>query len=229
MAVVEASNKRFDEAAKYVAQLKKVAPNYPGLANIEQSINVMRNGPQLQTARELAKAVSTYQNALGGQAPRGPLALEYYQTLGGTAQGWESARKGLEQLAQEQPDDARIALALAQHLTYRDATRREGIAHLARLASHPEVGSAAIESWRKALAWTGSRSADIPLYQQFLRAFPGDAAVQSRLSEIERQQKQARSPEGPGADPLRKRTQEAFRALDDGDLEAAEAGFRSVL
>ena len=235
MAVVEASNKRFDEAAKYIAQLKKAAPNYPGLANIEQSINVMRNGPQLQTARELAKAgkpaeaVSTYQNALGGQAPRGPLALEYYQTLGGTAQGGESARKGLEQLAQEQPDDARIALALAQHLTYRDATRREGIAHLARLASHPEVGSAAIESWRKALAWTGSRSADIPLYQQFLRAFPGDAGVQARLSEIERQQKQARSPEGPGADPLRKRTQEAFRALDDGDLEAAEAGFRSVL
>lgn len=235
MAVVEASNKRFEEAARYIAQLKKVAPNYPGLANIEQSINVMRNGPQLQTARELAKAgkpaeaVSTYQNALGGQTPRGPLALEYYQTLGGTAQGWESARKGLEQLAQEQPEDARIALALAQHLTYRDATRREGIAQLARLASHSEVGSAAIESWRKALAWTGSRSADIPLYQQFLRAFPGDAAVQSRLSEIERQQKQARSPEGPGADPLRKRTQEAFRALDDGDLEAAEAGFRSVL
>ena len=235
MAVVEASNKRFDEAAKYIAQLKKAAPNYPGLANIEQSINVMRNGPQLQTARDLAKAgkpaeaVNTYQNALGGQAPRGPLALEYYQTLGGTAQGWESARKGLEQLAQEQPDDARIALALAQHLTYRDATRREGIVHLARLASHPDVGSAAIESWRKALAWTGSRSADIPLYQQFLRAFPGDAAVQARLNEIERQQKQARSPEGPGADPLRKRTQEAFRALDDGDLEAAEAGFRSVL
>lgn len=235
MAVVEASNKRFDEAAKYIAQLKKAAPSYPGLANIEQSINVMRNGPQLQTARDLAKAgkpaeaVNTYQNALGGQAPRGPLALEYYQTLGGTAQGWESARKGLEQLAQEQPDDARIALALAQHLTYRDATRREGIVHLARLASHPDVGSAAIESWRKALAWTGSRSADIPLYQQFLRAFPGDAAVQARLNEIERQQKQARSPEGPGADPLRKRTQEAFRALDDGDLEAAEAGFRSVL
>mgnify|MGYP002347409850 CR=1 FL=1 len=56
MAVVEASNKRFDEAAKYIAQLKKAAPSYPGLANIEQSINVMRNGPQLQTARDLAKA-----------------------------------------------------------------------------------------------------------------------------------------------------------------------------
>lgn len=71
MAVVEASNKRFEEAAKYIAQLKKAAPSYPGLANIEQSINVMRNGPQLQTARDLAKAgkpaeaVNTYQNALG--------------------------------------------------------------------------------------------------------------------------------------------------------------------
>ena len=236
MAVVEADNKNFESAAKYLAQLKRNHPSHASVARIEQAINVQRNAPQLQTARDLAKAgkpaeaISTYQNALGNQVPRGPLALEYYQTLGGTAQGWESARKGLEQLAQEQPDDARIALALAQHLTYRDATRREGIAQLSRLASHSDVGNAAIESWRKALAWTGSRSADIPLYQQFLRAFPGDAAVQARLADIERQQKQSRGDgTGAGNDPLRKRTQEAFRALDDGDLEAAEAGFRSVL
>ncbi|MDD0810851.1 cellulose synthase subunit BcsC-related outer membrane protein [Curvibacter sp. RS43] len=238
MAVAEADNKNFETAAKYLAQLKRNHPSHASVARIEQAINVQRNAPQLQTARDLAKAgkpaeaINTYQNALGNQPPRGPLALEYYQTLGGTAQGWDSARKGLEQLVQDQPDDARVALALAQHLTYRDATRREGIAQLSRLASHADVGSAAIESWRKALAWTGSRSADIPLYQQFLRAFPGDASVQSRLADIERQQKQSRGDgPGPGAvsDPLRKRTQEAFRALDDGDLEAAEAGFRSVL
>ncbi len=236
MALAEAGKKRFGEAASYLAQLKKIAPSYPGLAQAEQSVTVMRNEPQLQTARDLAKAgkatdsITAYQGVLGNQVPRGPLALEYFQTLGGTAQGWDAARKGLEQLSQDNPDDARISLALAQHLTYRESTRREGIAQLSRLASHPEVGSVAAESWRKALAWTGSRVADIPLYRQFLRAFPGDAAVQSRLDDIERQLKQARTEGTTGAnDPARKRTQESFRALDDGELDAAEAGFRGVL
>src|SRR3989344_6071625 len=94
-------------------------------------------------------------------APR-PLALEYYQTLGATAGGWDEARRGLNRLAQESPEDPQIALALAQHLTYRESTRREGIAQLARLAGRADVGKAATESWRKALAWTGNRSADIP-------------------------------------------------------------------
>ena len=235
MAIAEANAKHLDNAARYLAQLKSSNPNHPSIPEVEQAVNTIRNAPQLQNARELAKAgkpaeaVSTYQAALGRQAPRGPLALEYYQTLGGTAQGWEAARKGLEQLAQESPEDPHIALALAQHLTYRDATRREGIAQLARLASNPDVGSAAVDSWRKALAWIGSRSADIPLYQAFLRAYPGDAAVQARLNEVEREQSQARASSAASNDPLRKRTQEAFKALDDGDLEAAEAGFRSVL
>jgi tetratricopeptide (TPR) repeat protein len=235
MAVVEADAKRYDEAMRYLNQLKKANPSHPSIARIEESINMSRNAPQLQTARELAKAgksaeaVNTYQSALGSQPPKGPLALEYYQTLGGTAQGWESARKGLEQLAQESPDDARVALALAQHLTYRDATRREGIAMLSRLANHPDVGNAAVQSWRKALAWTGNRSADIPLYQAFLRAYPGDAAVQARLNEVSAAQRQVRTAEVVTADPLRKRTQEAFKLLDDGDLESAEAGFAAVL
>ncbi|MBV8617662.1 MAG: BCSC C-terminal domain-containing protein [Curvibacter sp.] len=235
MAIAEANAKHLDEAARYLAQLKSSNPNHPSIPEVEQAVNTIRNAPQLQNARELAKAgkpaeaLSTYQSALGRQAPRGPLALEYYQTLGGTAQGWEAARKGLEQLAQESPDDPHIALALAQHLTYRDATRREGIAQLSRLAGNPDVGSAAVESWRKALAWIGSRSADIPLYQAFLRAYPGDAGVQARLSEVEREQSQLRATAAASNDPLRKRTQEAFKALDDGDLEAAEAGFRSVL
>ena len=43
------------------------------------------------------------------------------------------------------------------------------------------MGKAATDSWRKALAWTGSRAADIPLYQAFLRAYPGDEAMQARL------------------------------------------------
>src|SRR5690606_34518256 len=174
-------------------------------------------------------ATSTYRAALGSQEPTGPLALEYYQTLGGTSGGWDEARRGLERLARESPDDAKISLALAQHLTYRESTRREGIAQLARLAGDPEVGQAATDSWRKALAWTGTRSSDIPLYEAFLRAYPGDEAVSARLREVQAAQRTARAQAAAARDPLRERSSEGFKALEEGDLEAAEANFRSVL
>ena len=66
------------------------------------------NSAQVQQARDQARAgqaeqaVGSYQAALGNQAPTGPLALEYYQTLGGTNEGWDEARVGLERLAQAQ-------------------------------------------------------------------------------------------------------------------------------
>lgn len=223
---------RPEAAQRYLQQLQAAHPRSALVGRLQQAIRVGPRAIEIDTARQQARsgqsaqALGTYQAALGNRAPTGPLALEYFQTLGATAGGWEEARRGLTRLAQESPDDPQIALALAQHLTYREATRREGIAQLAKLAARPDVGKAATESWRKALAWTGSRSADIPLYQAFLRANPGDAAVQARLAEVEKLQRESR----PAAtDPLRQRTAAGFAALDAGDLDAAEAAFQAVL
>lgn len=235
LAQAELDAKRPDGAVRYLAQLRRASPGSPLIARLEQDINISRNSAQLEAARQLARsgqaaqALDSYQAALGDKAPTGPLALEYYQTLGGTAGGWDEARRGLERLAQESPEDPHVALALAQHLTYRESTRREGIAQLERLAGRPDVGKAATDSWRKALAWTGSRGADVALYQAFLRANPGDTAMQTRLREIKAQQREGRAAAVASADPLRQRSAEGFKALDDGDLEAAEAQFRSVL
>ncbi|MFI8618448.1 cellulose synthase subunit BcsC-related outer membrane protein [Acidovorax sp. NPDC077693] len=237
MALVELNAQRPEGAQRYLTQLQAAHPRSPLVSRLQESIRNGRSAPQIETARQQARsgqasqALSTYQAALGDRAPTGPLALEYYQTLGATAGGWDEARRGLGRLAQESPEDPQIALALAQHLTYRDATRREGIGQLARLAGRPDVGKAATESWRKALAWTGTRSADIPLYENFLRANPGDTAVQTRLTQAQNLQKQAQSSGRPaaGADPLRQRTTAGFQALDDGELDAAETAFSSVL
>jgi len=235
MARAQLQGQNVEEAQRYLEQLRRAHPNHRLVERLQQDIGVQRNSAQVQQARDQARAgqaeqaVGSYQAALGNQAPTGPLALEYYQTLGGTSGGWDEARRGLEQLARQSPDDAKISLALAQHLTYREPTRREGIAQLARLAGHPEVGKAATDSWRKALAWTGSRAADIPLYQAFLRAYPGDEAMQARLREIEVRQRTASAGATAARDPLRQRSTDGFKALEDGDLEAAEAEFRSVL
>lgn len=236
MALVELNAQRPDGAQRYLTQLQAAHPRSPLVSRLQESIRTGRSAPQIETARQQARsgqasqALSTYQAALGERPPTGPLALEYYQTLGATAGGWDEARRGLSRLAQESPEDPQIALALAQHLTYRESTRRDGIAQLARLAGRPDVGKAATESWRKALAWTGNRSADIPLYQEFLRANPGDTAVQTRLTQAQNLQKQGQVAARPVAtDPLRLRTTAGFQALEDGELDAAEAAFLQVL
>lgn len=235
MALVELNARRPEGAQRYLNQLQAAHPRSPLVSRLQESIRTGRSAPQIETARQQARsgqasqALSTYQAALGDRAPTGPLALEYYQTLGATAGGWDEARRGLNRLAQESPEDPQIALALAQHLTYRESTRREGISQLARLAGRADVGKAATESWRKALAWTGNRSADIPLYQEFLRANPGDTAVQTRLVQAQNLQKQSQAASVRTADPLRQRTTAGFQALDDGELDAAEAAFLNVL
>ncbi len=235
MARALAQQQQPEEAQRYLEQLRRAHPDHRLVERLQQEINVQRNATQVQQARTQARAgqaeqaMSSYREALGNAEPTGPLALEYYQTLGGTSGGWDAARRGLERLARESPNDAKISLALAQHLTYREATRREGINQLARLSQDAEVGKAATEAWRKALAWTGTRSADIPLYQAFLRAHPNDAAVSARLREVQASQRTARVQATITRDPLRERSSEGFKALEDGDLEAAEADFRSVL
>lgn len=236
MALIELNAQRPEGAQRYLTQLQAAHPRSPLVSRLQESIRSGRSAPQIETARQQARsgqasqALSTYQAALGERPPTGPLALEYYQTLGATAGGWDEARRGLSRLAQESPEDPQIALALAQHLTYRESTRRDGIAQLARLAGRPDVGKAATESWRKALAWTGNRSADIPLYQEFLRANPGDTAVQTRLTQAQNLQKQSQVASRPVAtDPLRLRTTAGFQALEDGELDAAEAAFVQVL
>ena len=227
-----------DEAVRYLVQLRRARPGSPLIARLEQEILLSRSAPQIETARQQARAgqtrqaIENYQAALGNTAPTGPLALEYYQTLGSTPGGWDEARRGLENLAQQSPDDARIALALAEHLTYRESTRRQGIAQLARLAERASVSQAATKSWRQALIWSGSRSADIPLYEAFLRANPQDSAIATRLREVRAQQSQARAATVATVvprDPVRQMATEAFKALDNGDLETAESQFLQML
>ncbi|GAA0521636.1 cellulose synthase subunit BcsC-related outer membrane protein [Pigmentiphaga sp. GD03639] len=235
LAQIELDGGRPEQARAYLAQLRRSHPGSPLIGRLEQAIDLGGNAQVLQQARQQARsgqtdqALATYQTALGGKAPEGPLALEYYQTLGGTPQGWEEARRGLQKLAGESPNDPQIALALAQHLTYRESTRREGIQQLAALARRQDVGKAAADSWRKALAWAGTRPADAPLYRAYLDVYPDDTGVKTKLDEIERQQQQTRQAAAVSADPQRRRVMEGFQALDNGDLVKAESDFQAVL
>lgn len=239
MGVSELDAGRVDSARGYLERLSRAQPNGTLARQLSQSI--ARGGSantrqQVEQARELARsgqsdeAVRRYEQAAGGAAPQGDLALEYYQTLGGTTQGWDAARRGLEELARANPSDARAQLALAQHLTYREATRRDGIRQLEALSRRTDVGTQASDSWRRALNWLGSRPADLPFYQSWLAAHPDDAQIRARAETANSAaRQQAAVPAAAAADPLRAVIQQGFAALDRNELDLAASRFQEVL
>ncbi|HEY1996823.1 cellulose synthase subunit BcsC-related outer membrane protein [Paraburkholderia sp.] len=238
MGMVLADRKDGSGAQQYLARLRAVAPNYPNIDELgrrlgesslrDQTVNDAR---RLQQSGQSASAVQEYQRALEGKPATPQLQLEYYQALAATPQGWDQARRGLQQLVQQNPDDPKYALAYAQHLTYRDLTRREGIARLEKLSGDSTVGTAARKSWRQALLWLDARPSDAPLYQSYLQAAPDDAAVKARFDSMVQQDQAARdrAQQNAAVDARGRTIADGFAALDRGDLVTARARFSSVL
>ncbi|MFM0552160.1 cellulose synthase subunit BcsC-related outer membrane protein [Paraburkholderia sediminicola] len=238
MGMVLADRKDGAGAQQYLARLKAVAPNYPNLDELgrrlgesslrDQTVNDAR---RLAQSGQSASAVQEYQRALNGKPATPELQLEYYQALSATPQGWDQARRGLEQLARDNPDDPRYALAYAQHLTYRDVTRRDGIARLQKLAGDSTVGASAKKSWRQALLWLDARPSDAPLYQAYLQTATDDAAVKARFDSMVQQDSaaRARSQENAAVDARGRIIADGFSALDRNDVATARAKFSSVL
>ncbi len=216
------------EAEELYQRLKTIQPAPPGLAELETALKVQSAAPEeLKAARKQAQtgkpdeAVKTYRTILGETQPTGQFGLEYYQTLGGTREGWDEARRGMEQLAKSHPGDNTYLMALARHLSYRESTRREGIRQLAHLGQQdPEAQKA----WRQALVWLGAKSTDRALFQQYLSLFPNDQAVRERLRLLDRP---AIASVAPDLAELERRA--GFRWLDTGEVDKAEARFREIL
>lgn len=230
LARFELDNNRPDLAKTYTERLKQSQSGAAIARRLEgQAAERALNPKALEEARGAARtgkgddAIRTYRQLLGGKTPTGPLALEYYQTLGGTEGGWEEARQGLARLHAEEPQNTAVALAYAQHLTYRGETRREGIRLLSQLARNPAVSKPATEAWRKGLIWLEAARQDAPLFQAYLGVQPSDSAIRGRLDSLTR----VDPPPRPDARTLALR--EGFTALDSGDLEQAAARFQSLL
>jgi hypothetical protein len=209
---------RIHEAQATLARLEKLNPGHPALAPLRRQIELgLRYRGLLGEARalvhgnKLEQGAAKYRELFGAAGPPGDLALEYYQTVEGMPGGWEEARDGLRLLVRRAREEPRYRLALAEVLTYRDDTRREGIRSLEALARDAAVGKDATAAWRRALLWLAPAPTDIPLFQSYLRAH--------RDPEVARRVDRARH-----AGTLK----EAYAALDRGDAREAERLFRSA-
>ncbi|HDS1818730.1 TPA: BCSC C-terminal domain-containing protein [Pseudomonas putida] len=217
----------------YLQRLRALTPTSLQTLQLQQDISLATPEKQLllEQARELSdadqreQAVAVYRRLLEGREPQGLIAREYYNTLGFTQDGWPQARKGLEQLARQRPDDSILALFLALHLARNPDSRADGIRALATLSHNPDIGGNADETWRFALEWLGPPKRDqVVLFQQYLQAHPDDTQIRALMNKG-----LAQNRGGRGGWQRDLRVTQALKALDTGDLASAEAALQARL
>tara|TARA_R110001606_G_scaffold111327_1_gene237766 strand:+ start:9045 stop:13460 length:4416 start_codon:yes stop_codon:yes gene_type:complete len=211
-----------DTGKMWAERLRAAAPDSPQWQRLSRDVRRTDLDPAaLQEARELAQAgsasaaIAHYDALFGGDGPPEDLALEYYQTLAGVDGRWEQARRGLTELARQRPQSRRVALALAETLTFRDATREQGIKQLEALWKK-QPGGDAVRPWRQALVWLPTRPVNAPLFSDYLSAFPGDADIEQRRQDaLNNTQREARD--------------KGFAALSENRDSQARDAFQNAL
>lgn len=233
LAYSEARSNRPAAAQVYLDRLREASPDHPEIRRIEGAI---RQGSfdqeRLAVPRGLARqgryeeAIEAYQDVFGNEIPDGRLGLEYYQTLAGAPNGWEPARRGIQTLVEDYPDEPLYKLALGQHLTYREESRRSGISRLAEIADEPAVAEPVQQAWRQALIWLNAKPGDDRYYQTYIRRYGNDNEVQSRYNGLV----VAGEVGGVDApDPRVAALSRAYETLNTGDLQAAAVQFREIV
>lgn len=237
LAAAEIRGGRPEMAKQYLQGLRALDPRHPQLARLETLLAsgaaAGAQGAELARARELARqqrydeSVTEYQRVFGGKPPEGPVSLEYWQTLAGAEGGWAEARAGLERLVKDNPGNENYRFALAQHLTYREETRRQGLDQLMELAESESARQPVQQAWRQALLWMGGRPQDARYFQAYLQRYGDDTQVSNRLAA-------ARTGGGRGVagapriDARGRALKDAWALFDAGKVEQAEAAFSGL-
>lgn len=233
-------NKNLNGANQALLKLKKVDENSWYVAQLEQDINfnsgsnaqILRNAQELGEAGKRDEAIAQYDIAFGGKKPQGPVALEYYNTLSYSPNGWKTARAGIERLAKQSPNNSQIKVSLGKMLTLNETTRVEGIDQLIGLSADTNVGSNAAESARLALTWMKVPQPNaFPVFEKYLKSHPDDAEIQGQLSAgIEQQKKLAQQQQqNSTVTPQDTRAADAFAAAKKSLAVGDDIGARSAL
>ena len=224
-----------EQARQYLARLQALSPRPWRAAQLEQDIALAQasNIALLEEARRLVdsgqrdEATEVFRKLFAGRTPSGQVGREYYNNLAFNPAAWPEARKGLERLQRENPNDPVLALFLAKQLVRREDTRALGIRDLAKLSTRADIGGDADESWRLALVWTGPPSAaQVPLFEEFLKAHPDDQEIRTLLDKGRSQSATTGRPVAWQADPLVAR---GLQALEKNDPAGAEQAFAARL
>ena len=217
MALWAQQNGDLQTAAQWRARLAAVAPADAGLQALDNGKQLAQVPQgQLTLARQQARsgnvpaALATWRSMFNGDTPPPSLAPEYYLTMGSDKSLYPQAVGELQRFVAENPQDNAARVALGKMLTWREETRRDGIALLEPMASGSREAD---DGLRQALLWLGPQAGDERLYDNFLQRHPQDGDVQAYY----------RKNVGGAAKG------EGFTALNSGDTGSAKRQFEQVL
>lgn len=207
-------------------RLRAINPSDPDIARIQSMSSSSQQSEQLREAGELTRqgrnddAMRIYHQLYGDQPPNGDIALAYYETLYGTADGKQQAIAGMRALASQNSNDPHYAIALGVILTYDPHTRAEGIRILQAHPTDPSAQSAL----RQALIWDSANPASAAELREYLKSHPGDTELATAL--VQNQKKLADMNSGIARTPAERA---AFAALNAGHLDQANQLFTALL
>src|SRR5258708_1759703 len=146
------------ESDAALEKMRAINPNDPNIAKIQALTSTRLQSDRLRQAGELARqgknedAMRIYREIYGDRPPDGDIAMAYYQTMYGTANGKQEAIAAMRALASRNPGDSRYQVELGTMLTYAASTREEGIKIL---QAHP-MDPNARQALRQALIWNSA-------------------------------------------------------------------------
>ena len=216
-------------AKHYMNQLRQLDPAAQqkvagGLSTSAQGLdqNLLNEAGKLSAQHKYAEALVLYRQAFHGTPPAGSWAVAYYETEAAIPSEGPQAVTGLRDLVRRFPANVSYTLALARVLTYKPATRLEGVRLLQGIKGTGTQISAARDAWRQAILWDPTGPAATETGGEFLARYP-DPDLESTLHTATARQVQHAPTQGE------EEQGEAFAALNKGHLDDAEKMFRGLM
>ena len=233
MALLEIHADQADAARKLLSRLRQVQPGHPAIARLEALLQLngsakakLRQMRQLSRIGQTEAAMAAFKKLFPAGPPDADLAVEYWQLVANTDNGWEAARRGLAQLTQDYPDNLRYRLALAKHETSRLPLNRSALGIIIELAKLPDYERDARAAWRQAVMRQERSPASIVLLRDYVAHNPGDSAAQLRLDAFAQAEEAHRR---LMANPAYRAKLEGLALLDSGKLDGAEERLEQAL
>jgi tetratricopeptide (TPR) repeat protein len=226
LARIAKTNGDLPEAERQLNRLRVVQPNHPSIRRIEALKVLASQKSELDRAVRLASeqqyegAMEIYRSIFGPEPVPGSWAIAYYETAAALPGGWDTAVAGLRKLVAEFQGVQDYQLSLGRVLSYRPATRAEGLQLLEGVNGDEALANRARQAWRQALIWQGPASSSVPSFSAYLERYPD--------AEIETLRSQAKSAQAPATVAGRREEELGFEALKANRLAEAEELFQKA-
>ncbi|HEY5798690.1 MAG TPA: tetratricopeptide repeat protein, partial [Burkholderiaceae bacterium] len=175
LALLQLRTNQKEQMRTSVERLRRIRPDHDTLPRLEALQRLeeidkdkLRQIRMLAKARRVDEAVAGMRALFPNGPPSGDIALEYWNLVADTDNGWEPANQGLSALVRDNPDNLRYRLALANHHLTRKPADAAALKLVMQLALDPKLEKSARYVWRRAMLNLPAQPASVPLIERYL-------------------------------------------------------------